>query len=134
VITLPCRKLLHNHLKRLEKTGKLIKVKASYKLGDELKKAPKKAKPAKSKPAAKPATAAKPAAAKPKATKPKKAAPEKKAAGKHDRYAWVMLCLHRRVPQPLLRLCCCVLLPKSLCNMLNVLLRLLHIACAPVHV
>lgn len=82
MVTIWRRKLLQNHLKRLEKSGKLIKVKASYKLGDELKKAPKKARPAKSKPAAKPKTAAKPAAAKPKATKPKKTAPEKKPAGR----------------------------------------------------
>ncbi|MCJ1368740.1 hypothetical protein MMC16_007886, partial [Acarospora aff. strigata] len=72
------RKLLQYQLKRLEKAGKLIKVKASYKLGDELKKAPKKAKPATKKPAAKPKAAEKKSPAKPKASKPKKAAPEKK--------------------------------------------------------
>ena len=95
------RKLLQNHLRRLEKSGKLIKVKASYKLGDELKKAPKKAKAAKSKTAAKPKAAAKPAAAEPKASKPKKAVPVKKAAGKQGRSACVMLCLQTPVTHEL---------------------------------
>lgn len=67
-------------------------MKASYKLGDELKKAPKKAKPAIKKPAAKPMAAEKKSPAKPKASKPKKAAPEKKATGQHIRSVQVMLC------------------------------------------
>jgi len=108
------RKLLQNHLRRLEKSGKLIKVKASYKLGDELKKAPKKAKAVKSKTAAKPKAAAKPAAAKPKASKPKKAAPEKKAAGKQGRSACVMLCLQTPVTHALCTLTSFVAITTSL--------------------
>ena len=68
-------------------------MKASYKLGDELKKAPKKAKPATKKPAAKPKAAEKKSAVKPKASKPKKAAAEKKATGQQCRSVQVMLCL-----------------------------------------
>ena len=68
-------------------------MKASYKLGDELKKGPKKARPATKKPAAKPKAAEKKAAVKPKASKPKKAAAEKKATGQHCRSVQVMLWL-----------------------------------------
>lgn len=68
-------------------------MKASYKLGDELKKGPKKSKPATKKPAAKPKAADKKSAVKPKASKPKKAAAEKKATGQHCRSVQVMLCL-----------------------------------------
>ena len=38
------KKVLSNQLKKLAAEGKLVKVKASYKLGDALKKAPKKPK------------------------------------------------------------------------------------------
>jgi len=114
VVLLWRRKLLQNHLRRLEKSGKLIKVKASYKLGDELKKAPKKAKAVKSKTAAKPKAAAKPAAAKPKASKPKKAAPAKKAAGKQGRSACVMLCLQTPVTHALCTLTSFVAITTSL--------------------
>jgi len=117
------RKLLQNHLRRLEKSGKLIKVKASYKLGDELKKAPKKAKAVKSKTAAKPKAAAKPAAAKPKASKPKKAAPAKKAAGKQGRSACVMLCLQTPVTHalcPLTSLVAFTMSVLSVCEKLGV--------------
>ena len=92
------RKLLQNHLRRLEQAGKLKKVKASYKLGDELKKAPKKAKTAAKKPAAKPKTAAKTSAAKPKASKPKKAAADKKATGQHIRSIRSCFARRHRVP------------------------------------
>lgn len=44
-------KILGNQLKNLAAQGKLVRVKASFKLGEELKKAPKK--PAAKKPAAK---------------------------------------------------------------------------------
>ncbi|EEH59373.1 histone H1 linker protein [Micromonas pusilla CCMP1545] len=70
------KKILSTQLKNLVKAGKLLKIKASYKLGDALKKAPKKPK---KKAAKKPK---KKAAKKPKkkaAKKPKKA---KKAAAK----------------------------------------------------
>ena len=70
------KKILSTQLKNLVKSGKLLKVKASYKLGDALKKAPKK-------PKKKAAPKKKKAAKKPKkkaAKKPKKAA--KKAAKK----------------------------------------------------
>ena len=67
-------------------------MKASYKLGDELKKGPKKAKPANKKPAAKPKAPEKKTAVKPKASKPKKPAAEKKATGQHCRSVKVMLC------------------------------------------
>lgn len=93
MLLLLCRKLLQNQLKRLEKAGKLIKVKASYKLGDELKKGPKKAKPAAKKSAAKPKAAEKKAAVKPKASTPKKVAADKKGTGQQSRSAQGMLCL-----------------------------------------
>jgi len=73
------KKVLSNQLKKLAAEGKLVKVKASYKLGDALKKAPKKPKAKKAKAAKKPAAkkpkkaAKKPAAKKPKAKKPKAA-------------------------------------------------------------
>ena len=64
------KKILSTQLKNLVKSGKLLKVKASYKLGDALKKAPKKPKkkaaPKKKKAAKKPKKAAKKAAKKPK--------------------------------------------------------------------
>ena len=93
------------HLRRLEKAGKLVKVKASYKLGDELKKAPKKAKPAAKKPATKPKAVAKTSAAKPKASKPKKVA---SATGQHIRSILVMLCSKPGFPgtvRDLLQMC-----------------------------
>lgn len=76
-------KTLSVQLKRLVEDGKLVRVKASYKLGEQLKKTP--AKPKKvvaKKPAAAPATPAAKPAAKPKAKKPAKkaAAKPKKAA------------------------------------------------------
>ena len=78
------KKILSTQLKNLVKSGKLVKVKASYKLGEALKKAPKKPKkkaaPKKKKPKAKKAPK-KPKAKKPKAKKAKKA-PKKKAAKK----------------------------------------------------
>ena len=88
------KKILSTQLKNLVKSGKLLKVKASYKLGEALKKVPKKpkkkaapkkkkaAKKPKKKAAKKPKKAAKKAAKKPKkaAKKPKKAA--KKVAKK----------------------------------------------------
>ena len=66
------KKILSTQLKNLVKSGKLLKVKASYKLGEALKKAPKKPK---KKAVKKPKKAAKKAAKKPKkaAKKPKKA-------------------------------------------------------------
>merc|ERR1712216_608689 len=60
------KKVLSNQLKKLAAEGKLVKVKASYKLGDALKKAQAAKKPAAKKP--------KKAAKKPAAKKPKKAA------------------------------------------------------------
>ena len=83
------KKILSTQLKNLVKSGKLVKVKASYKLGEALKKAPKKPKkkaaPKKKKPKAKKAPK-KPKAKKPKAKKakkaPKKKAPKKKAPKK----------------------------------------------------
>ena len=85
------KKILSTQLKNLVKSEKLVKVKASYKLGEALKKAPKKPKKkvVKKKPKKKPAKKKpkkKPAKKKPKkkpAKKPKKAAkkaPKKKAA------------------------------------------------------
>ena len=85
------KKILSTQLKNLVKSGKLLKVKASYKLGEALKKAPKKPKkkaaPKKKKPKAK--KAKKPKAKKAKKPKAKKAkkpkakkAPKKKAAKK----------------------------------------------------
>ena len=65
---------------------------ATYKLGDALKKAPKKAKPAAKKSAAKPKAAEKKTAAKPKASTPKKAAADKKGTGQQSRSVQVMLC------------------------------------------
>ena len=77
------KKILSTQLKNLVKSGKLLKVKASYKLGEALKKAPKKPKkkaaPKKKKPKAK--KAKKPKAKKAKKPKVKKA-PKKKAAKK----------------------------------------------------
>ena len=77
------KKILSTQLKNLVKSGKLLKVKASYKLGEALKKAPKKPKkkaaPKKKKPKAK--KAKKPKAKKAKKPKAKKA-PKKKAAKK----------------------------------------------------
>ena len=79
------KKILSTQLKNLVKSGKLLKVKASYKLGEALKKAPKKPKkkaaPKKKKAAKKPKKAAKKPkkAAKKPAKKPKKA---KKTASK----------------------------------------------------
>ena len=79
------KKILSTQLKNLVKSGKLLKVKASYKLGEALKKAPKKPKkkaaPKKKKAAKKPKKAAKnpKKAAKKPAKKPKKA---KKTASK----------------------------------------------------
>ena len=71
------KKVLSTQLKNLVKAGKLLKIKASYKLGDALKKAPKKpkkkaAKKPKKKAAKKPKKAKK-AAAKKAVKKPKKA-------------------------------------------------------------
>ena len=71
------KKILSTQLKNLVKAGKLLKIKASYKLGDALKKAPKKpkkkaAKKPKKKAAKKPKKAKK-AAAKKAVKKPKKA-------------------------------------------------------------
>ena len=63
------KKVLSTQLKNLVKAGKLLKIKASYKLGDALKKAPKKPK----KKAAKKPKKAKKAAAKKAVKKPKKA-------------------------------------------------------------
>ena len=80
------KKILSTQLKNLVKSGKLLKVKASYKLGEALKKVPKKPKkkaaPKKKKAAKKPKKAAKKPkkAAKKAAKKPKKAA--KKVAKK----------------------------------------------------
>ena len=79
------KKILSTQLKNLVNSGKLLKVKASYKLGEALKKAPKKPKkkaaPKKKKAAKKPKKAAKKPkkAAKKPAKKPKKA---KKTASK----------------------------------------------------
>ena len=82
------KKILSTQLKNLVASGKLVKVKASYKLGEALKKAPKKPKKAK-KPKKKAPKKKKPKAKKPKAKKAKKAkkpkakkAPKKKAAKK----------------------------------------------------
>tara|TARA_B100000768_G_C11283001_1_gene379830 strand:+ start:2264 stop:2752 length:489 start_codon:yes stop_codon:yes gene_type:complete len=72
------KKILSTQLKNLVKSGKLLKVKASYKLGEALKKAPKK-------PKKKAAPKKKKAAKKPKkkaAKKPKKAAKKPKKAAK----------------------------------------------------
>ena len=75
------KKILSTQLKNLVKSGKLLKVKASYKLGEALKKAPKKPKK-KAAPKKKKAKKAK-KAKKPKAKKaPKKKAAKKKAAPK----------------------------------------------------
>jgi|TARA_B110000003_G_scaffold183474_1_gene182500 histone H1/5 len=83
------KKILSTQLKNLVKSGKLLKVKASYKLGEALKKAPKKPKkkaaPKKKKAAKKPKKKAvkKPKkAAKKAAKKPKKAAKKPKKATK----------------------------------------------------
>ena len=77
------KKILSTQLKNLVKSGKLLKVKASYKLGEALKKAPKKPKkkaaPKKKKATKKPKKAAKKAAKKPKKAAKKTA---KKAAKK----------------------------------------------------
>merc|ERR1711967_51403 len=71
------KKSLSTALKKMTEDGKLVKVKASYKLGAALKAAPKK-KVVKKKPAT--ATKKKPVKKKPKKVvkKPKKAAPKKK--------------------------------------------------------
>jgi hypothetical protein len=78
------KKILSTQLKNLVKSGKLLKVKASYKLGEALKKAPKKPKKKaapKKKKAKKAKKAKKPKAKKAKKPKAKKA-PKKKAAKK----------------------------------------------------
>ena len=75
-------KMLSTFLKRLTASGKLTKVKASYKLGEEMKKkpaAPKKKAAATTKKAAAPKKAAA-APKKPSGVKKPKAAPKKKAA------------------------------------------------------
>lgn len=81
---------LSNALKKLTANGKLVKVKASYKLGEELKKTPKPTKmPSKvvKKPTKKTKVAAKPkAVAKPKAEKTKKA-PKAVSASKEPKAA-----------------------------------------------
>jgi len=72
------KKILSTQLKNLVKSGKLLRIKASYKLGEALKKAPKK-------PKKKAAPKKKKAAKKPKkkaAKKPKKAAKKAKKATK----------------------------------------------------
>ena len=80
------KKILSTQLKNLVKSGKLLKVKASYKLGEALKKAPKKPKkkaaPKKKKPKAKKAKKPKAKKAPKKKAAKKKAAPKKKAAKK----------------------------------------------------
>ena len=74
------KKILSTQLKNLVASGKLVKVKASYKLGEALKKVPKKPKKAK-KPKKKAPKKKKPKAKKAKKPKAKKA-PKKKAAKK----------------------------------------------------